>query len=162
MEEVKPYIVRHHGYNYDMQMHIGIILDRLNGVTKLYSYISMFRIEPVEPVELVEPCIICYDSEDEHGNMPVASSDFLQTNLCNCEYMVHASCMRHWLAARPINLPSHQIRCLVCSSIVEKKRSVGDRLRECCRLSPAAKRELCRYAFYLGGVALFGTIAFGK
>ena len=116
-----------------------------------------------EPVELVESCIICYDSEDEHGNMPVRSSDFLQTKQCSCEYMIHATCMRQWLATCSAGFPHHhQLRCLVCSSIVEKKQTMGEKLLEHCRLSPAVKRELCRYILYGGGVALFGLIVFGN
>ena len=121
----------------------------------------MFSTEETECVELLEPCVICYDSEDATGSLPVKSSLFLQTNLCRCKYMVHNSCMMHWLAARP-RTPSYDFMyCLVCSSPVERKRTIMERVSDWCRMSDNAKRRVCRYTVYTGGAVLIAFFAFG-
>ena len=114
-----------------------------------------------EDVELLDPCVICYETEDEDGNLPVKSTEFLDNISCRCEYMVHSNCIRQWLITRPRTYPHYKVRCLLCSSTVEKKRSSKEKFMEFCTLSMEAKRQLCRYGAYMGGMTLLMLITFG-
>ena len=112
-----------------------------------------------ETVEILEPCIICYEKFDENNNKPFMSTKFVKNINCNCKYMVHESCMNIWLENCIINTHRKSklnIKCLICASPVHcitHKIENNDNI-----LSLKAKQEICRCLTCLIIIMIIGLI----
>ena len=115
--------------------------------------------EAVEHVELVEPCIICLEEFDDWGAAPLCSRDIVVARHCACNYTVHRTCWDRWRD----QLPSRHrgLRCLVCSSAVERRRSTGEIIAEFIETHEAQRLKACRYIVYFVCFAIFLIITSG-
>ena len=119
----------------------------------------MLDCEAVEHVELVEPCIICFEVLDDRGTATVCSKDIVIARECACDYTLHRSCWERWRAHRPLR--HHGLRCLVCASPIERRRSRGEVIAEFIDAHEAQSAKACRYTVYLVGFIIFLIIMLG-
>ena len=103
-------------------------------------------------------CVICLEAEDEYNSPPYKCDELLIHDTCQCEYYVHDTCLRQWIINRPYY---DELKCLVCSSPVERRLSCYEIVLDKCTLSRAAKVLLCKYIFYLGGTVIFMSFLYG-
>ena len=115
--------------------------------------------EAVEHVELVEPCIICFEEFDDSGAAPLCSRDIVVARHCACNYMVHRACWDRWRDQRPSR--HRDLRCLVCSSVVERRRSRGEIIAEFIETHEVQSARACRYIVYVVCSAIFVVIMSG-
>ena len=115
--------------------------------------------EAVEHVELVEPCIICFEEFDDGGAAPICSRDIVIAHHCACSYMVHRTCWDHWRD----QLPSRHrgLRCLVCSSAIERRQSRGELIAEFIETHEVQSARACRYIVYSVCFAIFLIVMSG-
>lgn len=118
----------------------------------------MLDCEAVEHVELVEPCIICLEEFDDGGAAPLCSRDIVVARHCACNYTVHRTCWDRWRN----QLPSRHrgLRCLVCSSAVERRRSRGEIIAEFLETHEAQSVRAFRYIVYAVGFIIFFIIMY--
>ena len=116
-------------------------------------------VEHVEHVELVEPCIICFEEFDDGGAAPLCSSDIVVTRHCACNYMVHRTCWNRW--RKQLLSRRRGLRCLVCSSAVERRRSRGETIAEFIETHEVQSVRACRYIVYLVCIAILFIVVCG-
>lgn len=106
-----------------------------------------------EHVELVEPCIICFEGHDDRGTPTVCSKDIVVARDCACDYAIHRTCWEHWMDQRPLR--HYGLRCLVCASPIERRRSRSEIIAEFIDAHEAQSAKACRYSVYLVGFIFF-------
>ena len=119
----------------------------------------MLDCEAVEHVELVEPCIICFEVLDDRGAATVRSKDIVIAHECACDYTVHRACWERWRTQRPSR--HRGLRCLVCASPVERRRSRGEIIAEFIDAHEVQSAKACRYIVYVVGFVVFLIIMWG-
>jgi hypothetical protein len=73
-------------------------------------------------------CIICFeDANDASGSPPVDCRKLVNQPSCACEYLVHPDCLDRWIDTLGARGPP---RCLVCRSVVERRRPLGEVVTE--------------------------------
>jgi len=107
----------------------------------------MIDCEAVEHVELVEPCIICFEEFDNEGAAGLYSRDIIVARNCACNYTLHRACWERWREQRPSR--RHGLRCLVCSSPVERRRSRGEIIAEFFETREVETAIVCKYIVYV-------------
>lgn len=112
----------------------------------------MLDSEAVEHVELVEPCIICFEEFDDEGIAALCSKDIVVSRQCACSYMMHRACWERWRNQRPTQY--HGMRCLVCSSPVERRRSRGEIISEFFGTYEVQSARICKFIVFVAGFAI--------
>lgn len=75
-----------------------------------------------------EYCIICFEGgRDTDLSPPVTCATLVHQPSCACEYLVHPTCWRRWAETVEQQGPT---RCLICRSIVERRRPLGELVSE--------------------------------
>lgn len=113
----------------------------------------MLDCEAIEHVELFEPCIICFEVLDDRGTATVCSNDIIVARNCACNYTIHRMCWERWMAHRPSQ--QHDLRCLVCASPIQRRRSRGEIIAELIETHKAQSVKACMYSVYLVGCIIF-------
>ena len=112
----------------------------------------MLDCEAVEHVELVEPCIICFEEFDDEGVAALRAKDIVVSRYCACKYMMHRTCWERWMYERPSRYNGP--RCLVCSSPVERRRSRSEIIAEFFGTYEVQSATICRFIIYIVGFAI--------
>ena len=118
----------------------------------------MFCTQITENIELEQSCIICFENSDEYNVGVVQSQNLVKNIYCGCNYWIHETCFLQWLVTRPY---SSDLKCLVCSSAVERKRTFYESTRDACRLSRARQNQLCHYILCLSTIGILLLFLYG-
>ena len=121
----------------------------------------MFDCEAIAHVEIPDPCIICFEDVDYAGAAPVCSHNVVISRDCACKYMIHRSCWEKWRVERPRRQKEKGIRCLVCASPVERRRSRGEIISEMLARHHVETSKVCRLFIYFLGIVTVIVIACG-
>jgi hypothetical protein len=84
---------------------------------------------------------------DNEGAAGLYSRDIIVARNCACNYTLHRTCWERWRKQRPMR--HRGLRCLVCSSPVERRRSRGEIIAEFFETHEVQSAILCKYIVYV-------------
>jgi len=97
-------------------------------------------------------CLICMD-ESRRDNL-ILNKTYISSGDCNCEYYIHHSCFREWLAVK-YSPKTTTMKCLICRSDIRiKENCCNYYCNYCCKNFYYCLNPRCMFYMVTSGLVL--------